>query len=489
MFRLHSGVAVIAALVVCLSGAVAPAWGASPTSDVQRALRLADDLSLAFEHASGVVAPSVVNVRSVTRIAQSPMARRQPFISPFENSPFRDFFDDRMFPRFRVPAPAPRGDLFRQGQGTGFIVSEDGYILTNNHVVARATGVSVQLSTGEEYEAEIVGADPSTDLALLKIDAGGLEPVVFGDSDALRVGSWVVAVGNPFGLESTITAGIVSAKGRSRVGIADYEDFIQTDAAINPGNSGGPLVNLYGEVVGVNTAIATRSGGNMGIGFAIPSALAVSIMENLRDDGVVTRGWLGVGIQDLSAGLAESFGYHGEGGVLISHVEESGPADRAGLRVGDIVTTFDGERVDATDQFRLRVAGSSPGSDVEMRLFRNGREITRDVEIGELETAPTPGSSDEANVDLGLELRDLDSRTAQQLGLDTVEGVLVTSVDPLSAAARAGLRPRDVITHVQGMAVSDVRAFAGELRRHDLDEGVRLTVFSGAMSRFVFLRR
>ncbi len=249
-------------LGVAIAGGPAIAQDRTTTPrELERALATADDLSIAFEHAAGAVAPSVVNVRSVTRVA----AREPALPRGFGDSPLREFFGDEFFERRGMPGPnrGERREFFRQGQGTGFIVSDDGYILTNNHVVDDATEVRVQLASGAEHEAEIIGTDPSTDLALLKINADGLAPVTFGDSEELRVGTWVVAVGNPFGLESTITAGIVSATGRTRVGIADYEDFIQTDAAINPGNSGGPLVNLRGEVVGVNTAIAPRSGGHL----------------------------------------------------------------------------------------------------------------------------------------------------------------------------------------------------------------------------------
>jgi len=474
---------VIAPVSVCAQVDVSP-------GDLERALATADDLSIAFEHAASVVSPSVVNVRSVTRVQSTNGMQISPFDWP--DSPFREFFGDDFFDRFRSPAPPRSGGFIRQGQGTGFVVSEDGYILTNNHVVEGADEVTVQFggpnSVDAEYQAKIIGTDPATDLALLKINATDLTPVEFADSDQVRVGQWVVAVGNPFGLESTITAGIVSAKGRSRIGITDYEDFIQTDAAINPGNSGGPLVDLHGRVIGVNTAIATRSGGNMGIGFAIPSNLARSIMESLRDDGVVTRGWLGVVIQDLDEGLARSFGFDGTDGVLISQVEEDSPADKAGLRVGDIITRFNDEPVASMDQLRLRVASTKPGEAAEIVVFRDGRERTMRVKIGELKQETPVAANDSFGDELGLELRNLNESIAAQLGIDIDNGVLVTGVEPFSVAARAGLRTRDVITHVQDEPVKTVREFMRELRKHDLEQGVRLTVRSGSAQRFVFLQ-
>ena len=468
--------------------AAPPALAQSTVSEgeLDRALTTADALSLAFEHAANVAAPSVVNVRAAARIAAS--SNSQGFVTPFQDPRFRQFFGDDFFGQFNIPQPDQSQGFVRQGQGTGFVVSEDGLILTNNHVVDDATSVTVQFGGGQEYDAEVVGTDPSTDLALLRIDATGLTPVKFADSEGVRVGEWVVAVGNPFGLESTITAGIVSAVGRTRVGIAAYEDFIQTDAAVNPGNSGGPLVNLHGEVIGVNTAIATRNGGNMGIGFSIPSNLATSIMQKLRDDGAVSRGWLGVMIQDLDEGLAQSFGFDGSEGVLVSQVQDGSPAEKAGLKTGDIITEFDGAPLTGMDQLRMKVAATDPGSSVKLTVFRDGKRKTIGVDIGELESEGSQAQGKPVGDELGLGLRDFDDAMSQQLGTDAEYGVVVTSVDPLSAGGRAGLRVRDVITHVQDTAVHGTREFRKALGTHDLTKGVRLTVRTGDAQRFVFLK-
>ncbi len=454
---------------------------ASP-GEIARAMEVADSLSLAFEHAGAVVSPAVVTVRSAVRVTMDDRV----LVDPFAGSPLREFFGDEFFRRFEGVHPRGRRDFVRRGQGTGFIVDSDGLVLTNHHVVDGATEVEVQLRDGRAFRAEVVGKDPSTDLALLRIEADGLPTVRWGDSEALRPGEWVVAVGNPFGLTSTITAGIVSATGRSRVGIADYEDFIQTDAAINPGNSGGPLVNLRGEVVGVNTAIASRTGGNLGVGFAIPSNLARDIMERLASEGKVTRGWLGVMIQDLNEGLSESFGFEGTDGVLISEVFEGGPASSGGLMAGDIVTEFDGEAVSSMDAFRLMVAQARPGQTVPVRVFREGEWLTLRVTIGTREDGEGGVVVPEQDAALGMELRDLDGQAAEHVGVE--EGVLVAHVDPLGAASRSGLRSGDVITHVNGRRVRSAASFRRLIHDADLSKGVRLRVRTEGAQRFVFLR-
>jgi len=443
------------------------------------------DLSVAFERVAETIRPSVVNISSVRKVRVSEGHGR--LILP--DSPFREFFGDEFFERFFAPRFRQR-DLLQRSLGSGVIVSEDGYIVTNNHVVRGADEVVVRLADDRTFTAKVVGTDSQTDLAVLKIDADDLKPAKLGDSDALRVGEWVVAVGNPFQLSFTITAGIVSAKGRANVGIADYEDFIQTDAAINPGNSGGPLVNLRGEVVGINTAIFTRSGGYMGIGFAIPANMVRSVMKSLIEEGRVVRGWLGVVIQDLNEGLARSFGYDSTEGVLISDVLPDGPGDRAGLRPGDIITEYEGREVPNMLRLRTWIAETRPGTRVTLKVFRDGKTRNVEVRIGERESEEVAGSESPGSPgDLGMTVRDLTPDLARRLGYDPdMRGVVITQIEPLSPAERAGLQAGDVIVSVQGERVSSVREFRRALRKYDPKEGVRLGVRSGRMRRFVFIQ-
>lgn len=288
----------------------------------------------------------------------------------------------RFFREFRRGLPEARRHV--RGQGSGFVIDPSGYILTNSHVVGRADTVTVTLSDGREWEAEIVGTDPKTDVAVIKIDGHDLPVLPMGDSDKIEVGQWVLALGSPFGLTGTVTSGIVSATGRSSMGITDYEDFIQTDAAINPGNSGGPLVNLRGEVIGINTAIVSRTGGYMGVGFAIPINMAKEICDQLISEGSVTRGHLGVAIQNVTAELARSFGMEKPEGVLVGDVVDNSPADKAGMQPGDIILTFDGQTVRRMTKLRNLVAQTAPGREVEIVVHRDGERETLQVTVGQL---------------------------------------------------------------------------------------------------------
>ncbi len=376
--------------------------------------------------------------------------------------PLRDFFGDEFFERFF--GPQPRGQRHLRGMGSGVVVDAEGYILTNNHVVDGAQEIRVKLADGRELEARIVGTDRRTDVAVIRVDAEDLQPIRLGDSDRLRVGEWVIAVGSPLSesLAQTVTAGIVSAKGRSNVGLTDYEDFIQTDAAINPGNSGGALLNLDGELVGINSAIASRTGGFQGIGFAVPINLARAIMTQLIEKGHVTRGWLGIYIQDINETMAEGLGLEHPGGVLVSDVVEDGPAAKAGLETGDVILELDGRPVRDTASFRIAVASRGPGTRVRLKVRHDGREKTLRVELGELpdDDAEVAKSGGGAASRLGIRVRDLDARLAQRLGLDADdEGVVVTAVDPGSRAARAGLRRGDLITRVGRQRVTRVSEY------------------------------
>lgn len=343
-------------------------------------LAVATDLSQAFRQVAKSIRPSVVSISSTKRIAAS-----QPRIQRFDvPEGFGGFLDDDILERF-FEFQMPDGALEQQGRGSGVIVSEDGYILTNYHVAGEADEVNVTLSDGRQFRAKIVGGDKATDIAVLKIDANNLKPAKLGKSANLEVGEWVLAMGSPFGLDQTVTAGIISATGRANVGITDYEDFIQTDAAINPGNSGGPLVNLRGEVVGINTAIASRSGGYMGVGFAIPSEMAGRVMHSIIDKGFVTRGWLGAMIQDLSEELAESFKFESTEGVLIGDVVAESPAANAGLKSGDIVTKYNGQAVETANELRNAVAATAPDTDATLEIFRDGERKTLKVRIAQLD--------------------------------------------------------------------------------------------------------
>ncbi len=468
-----------------LAGRFAYAVESAKATATGERLRTAGDLATAFSDVAEAIRPSVVSISSIKKINASQRFQRMP--DELFNSPFRDFFGDDFFDRF-FRFRTPQRGYVQKGLGTGVIVSDDGYILTNNHVVNDADEVAVKLSDDREFTARLVGTDPKSDLAVIKIDARDLHAAKLGDSDSLKIGEWVVAAGNPFGLAHTITTGIVSAKGRANVGVADYEDFIQTDAAINPGNSGGPLVNLRGEVVGINTAIFSRSGGYMGIGFAIPINMAKSIMNSLIKTGQVVRGWLGVAIQDLDRGLAESFGYDTTQGVLIGDVTKGGPAEKAGLKQGDIILRFNGKNVPDSHNLRSAVAATEPGSKVPVEVFRSGKRWTVTVEIGELETAMASAKGTESSVDLGMTVKNLTPEAASELGYERTDGVLVTEVDPLGAAAKAGISVNDLIISVQGKPVTNVTEFRREMAGHDLKKGIRLVVQSGSIQRFVFLR-
>jgi len=412
------------------------------------------------------VGPSVVNISAVKVVEgmQGRALRRGPF---GENDPFEEFF--RRFFENQPPRKFKQRSL-----GSGFIIEKEGFILTNNHVVANTEEIKVTLSNDTEYPAEIVGRDSKTDLALIRIEPDEpLTPLPLGDSDALQVGDWVVAIGSPFGLGNTVTAGIISAKYR-RIGQGAYDDFIQTDASINPGNSGGPLLDTSGRVVGINTAIFSRSGGSIGIGFAVPVNMARELIPQLKE-GKVIRGWLGVMIQDVTPELAEKLDLGTEQGALVADVTEGGPADEAGLRRGDVITAFNGEKIEKMNDLPLMVASTAPGTEADVTLIRDGKERTVEVEIGTLEeetgtgTGAAPGPSRTDLDRLGMELRAVTPELARQLDLAVERGVAVTRVRPDSPAAGAGLRPGDVIVEMERKPVEDLAGLRN--RFEDLDPG------------------
>ncbi len=358
-------------------------------------------------------------------------------------------------------------------------------------MVQGADEVKVTLSDKRQFIADVVGTDKATDLAVLKIEASGLFPARLGDSTELEVGQWVLAIGSPFGLEQTVTAGIVSAVGRANVGITDYEDFIQTDAAINPGNSGGPLVDLRGDVVGINTAIASRNGGYQGIGFAIPSSMARQVMESIIENGQVSRGYLGALIQDLNPELAESFGFDSTDGVLIGDVVADGPAAQAGLKPGDIVTKFDGHQATSANQLRNAIAATDPNSQMQIEVYRDGRSESFSVAIGRLEADRLAGVGSAAASDdqLGLQVETLTPTMATRLGYDPdLRGVVVAEVDPGGLAARVGIQPGDVVASIGNTTIESVSDFRNALRNNSAEKGMRMQIMRDGVRRFVFLQ-
>ena len=410
--------------------------------------------------------------------------------NPFFSDPF-DFFGPDFFDRFFRDRTPQRKKFQQRGQGSGFIISKDGYILTNNHVVGDQDKITVKLSDGRKFDAKLIGADAESDVALIKIDADDLPTLPLGNSDELEVGDWVLAIGNPFGLKHTVTAGIVSAKGRSDVHIAEYEDFIQTDAAINPGNSGGPLLNLKGEVIGINTAIVSRSGGYMGIGFAIPINMALAIKDQLIKNGKVVRGWLGVVIQDLTEDMAEQFGLKNAKGVLIAEVSKDSPADKAGLKHGDVIVEFDGHAVENVGQFRNQVALTPPGKKVEMVVIRDGKRKTLRVKIGNREKSPVVAALEGKTLDkLGIEVQNLTKDLADQLGYENGEGVLIADVRPGSPADEAGLRRGALILEANRRTVRNVKELTEALADSVKTKRVLLLVRNprSSYAQFVLLR-
>jgi serine protease Do len=473
----------------------------SPPAVAKEGIKHANALSDAFKAVAKAVAPSVVNIRSVQRFEAADTDLDQLGQGmPFDEDMLRRFFGE-VPPGLQIdPNPMPRE---RTGEGSGVIIHEDGYIVTNNHVVENATDITVTLSDDSEYKASVVGTDPETDLAVVKIDASGLTPAPFGSSDEMEVGDWVVAIGSPFGLRQTVTAGIVSAKGRqvgiirSAGGSAGFEDFIQTDAAINPGNSGGPLLNLEGQIIGINTAISSRTGVYNGVGFAIPSSMVEDVFNSIREHGSVKRGALGVGIEPLTRKDADYYGYDSTRGALVTQVYPGSPAAKAGVKVGDIITEIDGEAMADNRDLMNFVARHRPGDTIDVKVFRKGEteafEITLADRSAQFARAGTgqPGEAAEApsaaTSDLGLRVEELTPEVARQIGAAGRVGVVVSEVAPGSAAAKEGLARGDVIAMVGEEQVTSVDEFNAALKKADLTRGVSLQVFRGDIARLVVL--
>ncbi len=434
----------------------------------------------AFAAVARQVSPSVAFIQVEEK---GPAARDDIAGFPFGDELFRRFFGDD----FPGPArrPAPRQPRKTIGQGSGFVFAHAGevsYLLTNNHVVENADRIRVKFQDGREFDARVKGTDPKSDVAVLEVAARGLPALRWGDSTRLEVGEWVVALGNPFGLSHTLTAGVVSAKGRTSLGINDYEDFIQTDAAINPGNSGGPLLNLDGEVVGMNTAIFSRSGGYMGVGFAIPSNLARAMAEQLVAGGKVQRGYIGLTVQSLTGDIAEALGLKDSRGVLVNQVNEGSPAERAGLRPGDVLVSLDGAPLADGGQYRNRAAQAKPGSTVGVGYIRDGRRLDVPVKVARLDEEAQQGA--EAAKVLGVAVRALSPEEARRVRVD--KAVLVTAAEPGSLAARAGIGPGTLILEANRKPVGNPREFAAALGESAGSALLRLV--DNGNSRYVTLR-
>jgi serine protease Do len=431
--------------------------------------------------------PAVVNVsttQQVERRRMPPFPFPMPGPSPFGGEdPFEEFF--RRFFGERLPPH------LQQSLGSGFIISQDGYIITNHHVIGEADKITVRLSGHEEYHATVVGTDERTDIALIKINPQhSLTPVPLGKSADLRVGDWVMAIGNPFGLEQTVTVGIVSAKGRV-IGAGPYDDFIQTDASINPGNSGGPLLNMEGKVVGINTAIFSRSGGNIGIGFAIPIDLVRPLITQLKDTGRVTRGWLGVVIQEVTPELAKSFGLEEPTGALVAEVTKDSPADTAGLERGDIITVFNGTTVTDSHELPVLVAQTPVGETVSVTVLRSGEEKTVTVNLGELTDPQAKAEgSEESGEGWGLTVAPLsvEVRRRFQLAPDQ-KGVAVLEVAPGSPAELAGIQRGDVIEEVNRQPIESVADLTKVMADAKDNDALLLLARRGDISAFFALRK
>ncbi len=424
-----------------------------------------------FTDVAMAASPTVVNIRTEKIIKGGGTVFRH-FRSPFgKGDPFHDFFE-------RFFGDIPRRDFKQRSLGSGFFIDKEGYIVTNNHVIENADKIKVKVKSGKEYDAKIVGRDAKTDIALIKLKSWrDFQAAKWGDSDALKVGEWVVAIGSPFGLEHTVTAGIVSAKGRV-IGSGPYDDFIQTDASINPGNSGGPLINMKGEVIGINTAIVSRSGGNVGIGFAIPINLARGIIKQLKASGTVTRGWLGVSIQNLTPELAEYYGVKDGKGALVGEVFKDDPADKAGIKAKDVIIEVDGDKIEDSRDLSQRIADIPMGEKITIKVVRSGKEHTFRVGIAkrteDKESLALKQPVEET--DLGMTVSPLTKELARQFNISEVEGVVVVGVERDGPADKADARDGDLILEINHKPIKTLEDYQAQIEKVKKGETISLLI-------------
>jgi serine protease Do len=462
----------IISLVEVLRSSLIP----SGAPEIPAASAIEGTVPASFSDLAERVKPAVVNISTTKTFKGRGQGNH------FGRSPFNDYFGDDFFNRFF--GDMPQRDFKQRSLGSGFIISNDGYIFTNNHVVENTDKILVKISDGKEYEAKIIGADPKTDIALIKIKPdNGLPTAALGDSDTVRVGEWVIAIGNPFGLEQTVTAGIVSAKGRV-IGAGAYDNFIQTDASINPGNSGGPLFNMQGKVIAINTAIVAQG---QGIGFAIPINMAKSILEDLKTKGKVTRGWLGISIQDISEDIAKNMNYKGKNGVLVSDVFKGDPADKAGIKVGDIITEINGKSIRDTHALLLTTASLHVGEKATIKALRDGKEISFQVIVTERKDKPETVLAKKSGGYFGINAQEINKELAKHLGLSNNTGVIVTDVEEGSPADDVGIQQNDVIVQVNKVKIISLKQFSTEMSKAAEKKSVILLIKRGNSNFFVGL--
>lgn len=436
-------------------------------------------ISKAFTTAAKKAIPAVVYIKAESSSGEESLTGQAE--SPQNNDPFGDDFFNRFFgmPNRRAPkAPS-------LSQGSGFFVSADGYILTNAHVIKGAEKITIVLNDGREIPSTLIGLDTSTDIALLKAEGSDFPFLPLGNSQDLEVGEWVIAIGSPFQLQASVTVGVVSAVGRQNLRITDFEDFIQTDAAINPGNSGGPLLNLESEVIGINTAIVSKSGGHMGIGFAIPSNMITPILAQIKENGSVTRGYLGIALQPIDQDMADAFGLERPEGALIAEVVKGSPAEKAGLKQGDIIVSVNKTPVKSIGSFRNEVSMTKPGTKITIQVNRNGKVLSFTITLGSYEDKAGSGFI----MKLGMEVEPLTPNLANQLGYSTDEvGVVVTKVKPGSAAALAGIRPGFLVMAINHQKITTVEEFSAALEESTKNDRVLILAKQGTVTRFYSLK-